>query len=48
MSINSVSTSGGLKADPELRYFESGNVLARFTLATDDYRGGEKETTWTD
>lgn len=48
MSINSITISGGLKADPEVRYFESGKVLASFTLATDSYSHGEKDTTWTD
>ena len=48
MSINSVTISGGLKADPEVRYFESGKVLANFTLATDTYSNGQKDTTWTD
>ena len=49
MSINSVSISGGLKADPEMRYTNtSGKPVTVFTLAVSDYQGGQEQTTWID
>ncbi|MCH8545333.1 MAG: single-stranded DNA-binding protein [Cryomorphaceae bacterium] len=48
---NKVTLIGNLGAKPEIREFESGNKLATFRIATNDYRyngDGEKvkETHW--
>ncbi|MDV3349941.1 single-stranded DNA-binding protein [Leptothoe sp. LEGE 181152] len=49
MAINSVSISGGLKADPEMRYTSTNQkAVTQFTLAVTDYRNGQEETTWID
>ena len=48
MSINSVTLVGRAGRDPEIRYFESGNSVAQFTLATNRpvKREGEDDTDW--
>lgn len=45
-SVNVLVLTGNLGADPEIRYFESGNCLAEFSLAVDDYSKGESKTEW--
>jgi single-strand DNA-binding protein len=45
-SINSVSLTGRLGADPETRYFESGSVVAKFRLALSEFAGGKEITHW--
>jgi single-strand DNA-binding protein len=44
--INNASLVGRLGQDPEIRYFDSGSVKARFSLAVD--RLGSKENKQTD
>jgi len=46
--LNKVFLIGNLGRDPELRYTPSGVALAKFSLATNKYKSGdkEKETTW--
>ncbi|MBK8189585.1 MAG: single-stranded DNA-binding protein [Vampirovibrionales bacterium] len=45
-SVNSVTIIGRVGQDPELKYFESGSVKARFSLAVD--RNFSKENRITD
>lgn len=45
MSINSITLTGRAGRDPEVRYFESGTVVANLTLAV-DRPTKEKETDW--
>ena len=45
MSINSIDLVGRLGQDPEVKYFESGSVLATFSLAVRQ-PNGRKETDW--
>ena len=42
MNINSVTLSGRLTADPEIKYFDSGAMNAKFTIAVDGWENGEK------
>lgn len=47
MSVNKAILVGNVGADPEVRYLEGGNVVAKFPLATTDYfktRSGENST----
>ncbi len=46
MSVNSVVLLGRLGQDPEIKYFESGSVKAKFSLAVD--RNFSKENRITD
>ena len=46
MTMNTVTLVGRLGQDPEIRYFETGNVKARFSIAVD--RPGSKENRTTD
>ncbi len=46
-SINKVQLAGNLGNDPEIKTFENGNKLARFSMATNEEyttRNGEKAT----
>ena len=45
MSINSVTLVGRAGRDPEVRYFESGSVVANLTLAV-NRRGRNEEPDW--
>ena len=45
MSINSVTLVGRAGRDPEVRYFESGSVVANLTLAV-NRRGRNDEPDW--
>lgn len=42
--INRVIIVGRMTRDPELRRTGKGNAITNFTLALDNYRGGEKST----
>lgn len=44
--MNSVTLVGRVGQDPELKYFESGSVKARFSLAVDSGFGQNKTTHW--
>lgn len=46
MGINTVTISGNVGDDPEIRYFESGTNLASFSIAVTNYKKGEKHTVW--
>lgn len=46
MTINTVTLSGNLGKDPELKYLESGTVIAAFSLAVQGFAKGEKKTLW--
>jgi single-strand DNA-binding protein len=46
MTMNTVTLVGRLGQDPEIRYFETGSVKARFSIAVD--RPGSKENRTTD
>lgn len=49
MSINSVVLIGRLGRDPEVKFFDSGNAVASFTLAVDrgpDQNGEEQAPVW--
>lgn len=41
MSINSITLVGRAGRDPEVRYFESGSVVAQFSIATNRYKADE-------
>ena len=45
MSINSVTLVGRVGRDPDVRYFESGSVVANFTMAV-NRRSKEDEPDW--
>ena len=45
MSINSVTLVGRAGRDPEVRYFESGSVVANLTMAV-NRRGRDEEPDW--
>ena len=45
-SLNSVTISGNLGRDPEVRYFESGNCLAKFSVAVSGREKGQDVTNW--
>ncbi len=45
MSLNSVSLVGRVGRDPDVRYFESGSVVANFTMAV-NRRNREDEPDW--
>ncbi|WP_320676010.1 single-stranded DNA-binding protein [Prochlorococcus sp. MIT 1300] len=45
MSVNSVTLVGRAGRDPEVRYFESGNVVANLTLAV-NRRKRDEEPDW--
>ena len=44
--MNIAVITGRLGRDIELRYTQSGTAVARFTLAVDRYKKGEKDTDW--
>ena len=44
--MNVLILTGNFGQDPEIRYFESGNTLAEFSLAVNSRKGGEKITDW--
>ncbi len=46
MSLNIVNLVGRAGREPELRYFESGNVVATLTLAVDRRRKGDDTPDW--
>ena len=48
MSINSVSISGNLTRDPELRAFPSGTSVLRFGVAVNDRRKNSTTGEWED
>ena len=45
MALNSVSIVGRAGRDPEVRYFESGSIVANLTLAV-NRRSREEEPDW--
>ncbi|WP_013334850.1 single-stranded DNA-binding protein [Gloeothece verrucosa] len=45
-NINQISVTGRLGQDPEIRYFQSGSVLAKFNLADDRGEGKNAEANW--
>jgi single-strand DNA-binding protein len=45
-SINTVTISGNLGQDPDVRFFESGNCLAKFSIAVSERVKGEDVTNW--
>jgi len=45
MGVNSVTLVGRAGRDPEVRYFESGSVVANLTLAV-NRRGRDEEPDW--
>ena len=45
MSLNSVTLVGRVGRDPDVRYFESGSVVANFTMAV-NRRNREDEPDW--
>lgn len=45
-SLNKVMLIGRLGRDPETRYTSGGKAVCNFSMATDEKRGGEKQTTW--
>lgn len=44
-SFNNCTFSGNVGQDPEIRYFESGKMVAEFSLAVSG-KGRDAETTW--
>lgn len=46
MSLNVVTLVGRAGRDPEVRYFESGSVVCRLTLAVDRMRRNSDEPDW--
>ena len=44
MAINTITISGHLVADPELRYTQSGSAVANGRIAVDDGYGNSKKT----
>ena len=45
-SVNVLVLTGNFGQDPSIKWFESGNCLAEFSLAVDSYSDGEKKTDW--
>jgi single-strand DNA-binding protein len=46
MSLNSVSLVGRVGGDPDVKYFESGSVVCKLTLAVDRRRRNSDEPDW--
>jgi single-strand DNA-binding protein len=46
MSLNLVTLVGRAGRDPELRYFESGNVVCNVSMAVDRQRRGDDKPDW--
>ena len=46
MSLNVVTLVGRAGRDPEVRYFESGNVLCKFTIAVDRRSRNSNQPDW--
>ena len=46
MSLNVVTLVGRAGRDPEVRYFESGNVLCKFTIAVDRRSRNSDQPDW--
>lgn len=46
MSLNTVTLTGRLGSDPDVKYFESGSCKASVSLAVDEFVNGEKRTHW--
>lgn len=46
MGINTCTMSGNLGSDPEVKYFESGAVMAQFNLAGKIYKNKKNEAVW--
>ena len=44
--MNNVTLTGRLGRDIDMIYTQSGTAVARFTLAVDRYKKGEKDTDW--
>ena len=42
--MNRVLLTGRLTRDPEMRSLPSGKVVTNFSVATNEYRGGEERT----
>lgn|GEM_PF-508466 len=48
MSINTVTITGGLPRDAELRYTAQGQAVASFTIAESDSRYNDQTNSWDD
>lgn len=48
MSLNTVTLVGRAGRDPEVKYFESGSVVCKLTLAVDRRRKNSDEPDWFD
>jgi single-strand DNA-binding protein len=48
MSLNSVTLVGRVGREPEVKYFESGSVVCRFTLAVRRRKKDSEEPDWFD
>lgn len=46
MSLNTVTLVGRAGRDPEVKYFESGSVVCKLTLAVDRRRKNSEEPDW--
>ena len=46
--VNRVLLTGRLTRDPEMRSLPSGKVVTQFSVATNDYRGGEEKPEYHD
>jgi single-strand DNA-binding protein len=46
MTINTVTLVGRAGRDPEVKYFESGSVVCKFSLAVDRRRSNSDEPDW--
>lgn len=46
MSYQEAIVCGRMGRDPEVRNTSGGLTVANISVATDEYRGGENETTW--
>ena len=44
--VNQVTLIGRLGKDPEIRNTPNGNTVGNFSLATTEFRNGEKSTSW--
>jgi single-strand DNA-binding protein len=48
MSINNVNLVGRVGKEPEVKYFDSGSIVCRLTLAVNRRRRGDDEPDWFD
>lgn len=44
--MNTITVTGNVGKDPELRYTQSGKAVAKFTVADTRGKGDDKQTTW--